>query len=169
MAWNINTSKFYVEVMSSLAFFFGKPEATESELHQSLSEAGTIEQIQKQASDVAEKAVAEKIAALQSEIKSLTDQVADAANKESVSAERIAELEASENDLSTQLKDRDATIISQAEQIKTLSGELATVKASKPVITDKDANDQGMPSVGDTKSKQKSNAMTGEQLFQHFN
>ena len=94
--WEIGKSKFYKEIMSSLATFFGKEEATEAELHQELKDSGTIESINAKALEAAEAAVSDKL--------------------------KQAETKAA--DLQTQIDTLSATVTDQQTQIETLQGEV---------------------------------------------
>ena len=98
--WEIGKSKFYKEIMSSLATFFGKEEATEAELHQELKDSGTIESINAKALEAAEAAVSDKLkeaetkaADLQTQIETLQGEVTEKDNTIATQNTKITELQ----------------------------------------------------------------------------
>ncbi len=140
--WNASASKFYSEIMTGMAAFFGlnADERTEAELHQQLTEAGSLEEIRavalKEANDMVQAQMAEfqtKLDALQTGFDSLKT---DAESK----AEQVEQLTADLETVREQLTEKDTEVAGHLEQIKTLSGTVATLKAGKPIEQAKSAN-----------------------------
>jgi len=121
--------------MNGLAAFFGvnAEETTEAELHQKLIEVGTLESIRAAATKEANDAVTAQMTDFQTKLDALTAQVegltADATEK----AEKVGELETDLETVRGQLTAKDGEIEAHLSQIKSLSGEMAGLKAGKPV------------------------------------
>lgn len=133
--WNASASKFYSETMNALAGFFGlnAEDTTEAELHQHLTEAGTLENIRAAAVADANAAVQTQMANFQTQLSDLQAQLATLQADAESKGEKVTELE---NDLSAvraQLSEKDTEIEKQIGQIKTLSGTVASLQAGKPI------------------------------------
>lgn len=133
--WNASASKFYSETMNALAGFFGlsAEDTTEAELHQHLTEAGTLENIRGAAVAEANAAVQTQMADFQTQLSDLQAQLAALKTDAESKGEKVTELE---NDLSAvraQLSEKDTEIEKQIGQIKTLSGTVASLQAGKPI------------------------------------
>jgi len=157
--WDIKSSQFYKEVMTALTVFFARPEASESELHQELSDAGTLEAIKRDAMAAAEAAVSENTAQLKAQVESLGTSF-KALETEANSKDAVIE------SLNAELAEKAADLELANEKLAAVSAELATVKVSKPIFeTPKpDASlpiKEGQPKAGNT--------MTMEQLMAHMN
>lgn len=139
--------------MCGLAAHFGLDpnETTEAELHQQLTEAGTLEQIKANAVKEANDAVAAQMADFNAKLESLQSQFetikADAAAK----GEKVAALETELETVRGELTAKDEEITRNLEQIKGLSGEVATLKAGKPIEKHAPA-DESKPIPGATKA-----------------
>lgn len=133
--WNIASAKFYSEMMNGLASFFGlnADETTEAEMHQQLIEAGSLSEIRAAALKEANEAVAAQMADFKTQLETLqtsfNDLKADAESK----GEKVAELEQQLETVRGNEAAKDAAIAQHLEQIKSLSGEVATMKAGKPI------------------------------------
>lgn len=133
--WNIASAKFYSEMMNGLASFFGlnADETTEAEMHQQLIEAGSLSEIRAAALKEANEAVAAQMADFKTQLETLqtsfNDLKADAESK----GEKVAELEQQLEAVRGNEAAKDAAIAQHLEQIKSLSGEVATMKAGKPI------------------------------------
>lgn len=160
--------KFYDEVMKALRGFFGKDEATEAELHQSLLDAENMEAIQTKASAAASESVRAEMDAMKSEFAGLKDQLAalTAANEEK--ATLIANLQESVKTLTESGTEKDATIAQQAEQIKTLSGELATYKVGKPAAQAAEPVDGSIPVPSNPQGGTNARVVSGATLAKIF-
>lgn len=133
--WNIASAKFYSEMMNGLASFFGlnADETTEAEMHQQLIEAGSLAEIRAAALKEANEAVAAQMADFKTQLETLqtsfNDLKADAESK----GEKVTELEQQLEAVRGNEAAKDAAIAQHLEQIKSLSGEVATMKAGKPI------------------------------------
>lgn len=133
--WNIASAKFYSEMMNGLASFFGlnADETTEAEMHQQLIEAGSLSEIRAAALKEANEAVAAQMADFKTQLETLqtsfNDLKADAESK----GEKVTELEQQLEAVRGNEAAKDAAIAQHLEQIKSLSGEVATMKAGKPI------------------------------------
>ena len=133
--WNIASAKFYSEMMNGLASFFGlnADETTEAEMQQQLIEAGSLSEIRAAALKEANEAVAAQMADFKTQLETLqtsfNDLKADAESK----GEKVAELEQQLEAVRGNEAAKDAAIAQHLEQIKSLSGEVATMKAGKPI------------------------------------
>lgn len=145
--WNIASSRFYSEIMTSLADFFGTPDASESELHQSLQDSGTLAQIEAKANEDAVKSVDAKMNAFQSQLDALQLKCDEVIASDAAKAEQITALQTSLDASTASAAEKDALIASQAETIKTVSSELATLKVSRPTATNIAPADPGIPIV----------------------
>lgn len=140
--------KFYSEIMALAARFFGlTADATESEVHQALTEASTYEELKAKAT--AEAGVTlEKVNEITGSLETLNKQVADMQAENEGKSEQITALDTKVNDLTAALSEKDKTIEAQKAEIESLSGRLAEykVKGKAPGTGDSPApNDQGLP------------------------
>lgn len=133
--WNASASKFYSEMMNGLASFFGldAEETTEAEMHQQLTEAGSLAQIKAAALKEANDAVSAQMADFQSQLSALTAQFNDLKADADSKAEKVGELETELQTVKGQLTEKDTELELLQKQNKSLSGEVAGLKAGKPI------------------------------------
>ena len=143
--WNIASSRFYSEIMTSLAAFFGSPDASESELHQKLQDSGTLAMIEAKATEEATNAVSAKMDAFQAQLDAVQTKLDEVIASDAVKAEQITALEASLTESQTAATEKDTKITAQAETIKALSSELAGMKVSRPISTAMQPADASLP------------------------
>lgn len=164
--WDIKSSKFYTEIMGALTAFFSTPEATESELHQKLTDAGTIDAIRQEAQTAAEAACAAEIAQLNAQVTTLGDSFkaleTEAASKDAAISEQAEEAAR----LAAELETKTAEVATLTEQLAKVSGELATLKAAKPVFASTNP-DASLP-IPEQKAKP-GNAMSESELMAFMN
>lgn len=132
--WNITSAKFYSEIMNGVAAFFGlSEEATEAEIHQQLIEAGSLAEIRAAALKEANEAVAQQMADFQQKLDALQTgfdaMKADAATK----SEKVDELTEALEKVQSQAAEKDTEIESLRTHNISLSGEVAGLKAGKPI------------------------------------
>lgn len=150
--WNASASKFYSETMNALASFFGlnADETTEAELHQQLIEAGSLAQIKASAIAEANEAVQAQMADFQSQLAALQTDFATLKTDADAKAEKVLELETALETVRGEVAGKDDTIAGHLQEIKTLSGTVATLRAAK--TTDKDTPpDDSKPGIPDTR------------------
>ena len=143
--WNIASSRFYSEIMTSLASFFGMPDASESELHQSLQDAGSVAQITAKANEAATLSVSAKMDEFQTQLSAIQTKLDEVIAADAAKAEQIVLLQGSISDATAAATEKDGTLATQAETIKSLSAELAGLKVSRPLSTTPAAIDPGIP------------------------
>lgn len=133
--WNATASKFYSQIMNGMASFFGvdAEETTEAELHQKLIEAGTLENIRAEALNEANATVMAKMADFQTTLDGLQSQLTDLQTDAQSKAEKVDELETELETVKGQLSEKDGEIAGHLAQIQTLSGNVASLKAGKPI------------------------------------
>lgn len=151
--WNATASKFYSQIMNGMAAFFGMDaeETTEAELHQKLVEAGTLENMRAAALQEANDAVKAEMADFKTQLESLQTQFNDLKTDAESKGAKVTELEADLENVRTELSEKETAIAGHLDKIKTLSGEVATLKAGKP--TDKDAKpDASLPITNDQRT-----------------
>lgn len=146
MNWNPLTSKYYTAIMTSLVAFFGLGEdATEAEVHNAVSEMGTLASIKQEAIASATAAVNSQLESLQSKITALESASAQAQSEGAGTAEKLEALETSVATMQAQITEKDATIASQKEQIANLSAEVAALKVGGSVVKGGAVADEGLP------------------------
>lgn len=132
--WNATASKFYSQTMNALASFFGldAENTTEAELHQALTDAGTLEGIH---ADAAEK-VADKMTAFESQMADFNAKFSEMESRlltlQSENEERGQKIEALTGQIATlqsEIEAREAAITTHKATIAQVSGELATLRA----------------------------------------
>lgn len=133
--WSATAAKFYSEMMNSLAAFFGlnAEETTEAELHQKLIEAGTLESIRAAALNEANEAVKQQMTDFQTQLAALTAQVEGLQTDADAKTAKVAELETELETVKGQLTEKDTEIEGHLSQITALSGEVAGLRAGKPI------------------------------------
>jgi len=136
---------FYQEILTALQGFFGKPEATEAELHQQLTETKTVAAVETQAKADAAIAVKTQMDALQAGLTELQNKFGVVEASDVAKGIQITELQQNVTALTASATEKDATINAQAEQIKTLSGELAAYKVGQPVVSAAPPADPSIP------------------------
>lgn len=141
--WSATASNFYNEIMGGLANFFSLDanETTEAELHQKLTEAGTLEQIKANAVKDANDAVAAQMADFNAKLESLQTQFEALQSDAQSKGEKVAALETELETVRGEITAKEAEIARNLEQIKGLSGEVATLKAGKPIEKHAPADD----------------------------
>ena len=166
--WNIKGAHFYSQIMNQACAFLGltADETTEAEVHQAITEAGTLEGVRTQA--VSEMEL--KMSGFAASLSALTEEVATMRGQMSEKDKAIESLEAAALVAQQASTDALGVIAAKEAQIKSLSGEVANLKAAKPTekTTPVDENIQ-MPSEGNASkgggrsisSKDLANAMSG--------
>lgn len=143
--WNIASSRFYSEIMTSLSAFFGTPDASESELHQKLQDSGTLANIEAKATEDATNAVNAKMDAFQTQLDAVQTKLDEVIAADAVKAEQITALEANLTESQAASGEKDAKINAQAETIKSLSADLAGFRVSRPTSTSTQPADESIP------------------------
>lgn len=161
--------KFYDEMLAALRGFFGKAEATEAELHQSIVDAETVESLAVKANAAAAESVRADMDALKTSFADLKTQFEAVQAADTQKAEMITQLQDGIESLKTSLTEKDATIAQQAEQIKTLSGELADYKVGKPTSQAAPPADPSIPVPANAEGAGKARVITNEQFAALFN
>ena len=133
--WNTSASKFYSEMMNGLASFFGldAEETTEAEVHQKLTEAGSLAEIRAAALQEANDAVSAQMTDFQGQLSALTSQFNDLKADADAKATKVDELETELKTVKGQLSEKDTELAGLKSQNQSLSGEVAGLKAGKPV------------------------------------
>lgn len=154
--------KLYDQILSGLRSFFGMPEATESELHQTLADAGTMEQIK-------EKANADAKAEIQASLDDMQEKIN--ANTESVNGlkSEVEGLKQELSDAKSALTAKETELTESKKQVETLSGELASLKvegASKKETTKADEGVKTETVKSDNKSAKVISNETFAAMFQ---
>lgn len=158
--WNATASKFYSQTMNALASFFGldAENTTEAELHQALTDAGTLESIHAEA---AEK-VADKMTAFESQMADFNAKFSEMESRllalQSENEERGQKIEALTGQIATlqgEIEARESAITAHKATIAQVSGELATLRATRIGQTDAPPDTSlQMPGSGKTTAKQ---------------
>ncbi len=134
--WNATASKFYSQTMNALASFFGldAENTTEAELHQHLTDAGTLESIH---ADAAEK-VSAKMDAFETQMADFNTKFSEMENRLSIlqseNEERGQKIEALTEQIATlqsEIEARETVISAHKATIAQVSGELATLRATR--------------------------------------
>jgi len=168
--WNATASKFYSPIMNALASFFGSDaeNTTEAELHQALTDAGTLESIH---TDAAEK-VADKMTAFESQMADFTAKFSDMESRllalQSENEERGQKIEALTGQIATlqgEIEARETAISAHKATIAQVSGELATLRATRIGQTDAPP-DASLELPGSGKPTAKQNIMTMGDVLQ---
>ena len=167
--WSASASKFYNEMMNGLASFFGLDanETTEAELHQQLTEAGSLSEIRATATKEANEAVAAQMADIQTQLAALTTKVGDLETDAEAKAAKVSELETDLETVRGQLAEKDTQLAEKDKQIATLSGEVATMKAGKP-LDKAHAIDNSIP-VRETKTGGNARVISMKELIGELN
>lgn len=139
--WNATASKFYSQTMNALAAFFGlnAEDTTEAELHQHLTDAGTLEGIH---TDAAER-VAAKMDAFETQMADFNAKFSEMEDRLSAlqteNEERGQKIEALTGQIATlqgEIEARETAISAHKATIAQVSGELATLRATRIGQTD---------------------------------
>ena len=145
--WNIKGAHFYSQIMNQVCDFLGltADETTEAEVHQAITEAGTLDSVRAQA--VSEMEL--KMSGFEASLSALTDEVATMRGQMSEKDTAIEALEAAALVAQQASAETLGVIAAKEAQIKSLSGEVANLKAAKPTekTTPLDANIQ-IPNEG---------------------
>lgn len=141
--WSATSAKFYSELMNGLASFFGlnAEETTEAELHQQLTEAGSLQQIKSAAMQEATAAVQAKMEDFSAQLAALQTRFDALETDAQAKGEKVAELEGELETVRGQLAEKETAVAGHVAQIKTLSGEVASLKAGKPIDKHTPADD----------------------------
>ena len=133
--WNASASKFYGEIMNGLCAFFGLDanETTEAEMHQQLADAGSLEQIKETAKNEATSAVAAQMTEFTNSLAALQTQFDALKVDTEAKAGKIAELETQLEAVNGAIAEKETSIATHKATIVSLSGELAGLKAGKPI------------------------------------
>ena len=128
--WNIKGAHFYSQIMNQACAFLGltAEETTEAEVHQAITEAGTLDSVRTQA--VSEMEL--KMSGFEASLSALTEEVATMRGQMSEKDKAIEALEAAALVAQQASTDALAVIAAKEAQIKSLSGEVANLKAAKP-------------------------------------
>lgn len=164
MDWNIKASKFYAEIMDGLTAFFGLSDATEAELHQHLSGAGTMEQVK--ASAVAE--MQTQFDGFKTQLQSLTEKVEGLTTALTEKEFEIGGLADQVAALTNEASEKDKTIAAHVATIKSLSANVALLKAGKDIGRET-VPDASLELPRETAKQMGGNVMTTKQLLELFN
>lgn len=131
--WDIKNSKFYAEIMGGLARLLGlnSESATEAELHQALSEAGTIAEIKASAQSEAEQAVKVQMDVLTANIDALTKAQETFSAKLSEAQGQVDEINAQMGSIRSELEGKTKELADKTKEVETLSGEVAALRAGR--------------------------------------
>lgn len=151
--WNVNNSKFYAQMMDSLAAFFGlkSEDTTEAELHQKLTEAKTQTELAEKAKAEGLAAAAAELEKVKAEVVRLTSELETATTGQTTLSEQIATLNAEKTKLSSDLAAANATIAAKVAEMNTLAAEVARLTAGKKPGGSGENDDEeelGKPPVG---------------------
>ena len=131
--WDITKAKFYSEIMESVASFFGKPDATEAELHDHLQGQDTLAAQLEAAT--ATNGLAEKLETLTAKVDGMAAQIESLETELAARDTRIADLETQVSGLETALADKDneiATLKTRHDaEVKALAGQVSALKAGR--------------------------------------
>lgn len=123
--------KLYDQLIIGLRSFFGMAEATESELHQAIADAGTIDQIK-------DKAKADAKAEFEATISDLSSKVDATAQSVTELQAEVASLRADLEAANDKVQAKEAELEASNGKVTQLSGELAKLKvdgaALKPTV-----------------------------------
>lgn len=138
--------------MNALAAFFGlnADETTEAELHQQLVDAGSLAQIKAAAIAEANEAVQAQMEDFKTQLAALQSDFAALKTDADAKAEKVSELETALETVRGEVAGKDTEIAGHLQEIKTLSGTVATLRATK--TTDKNAPpDDSKPGIPEAK------------------
>jgi len=162
--------KFYSEIIALCGRFFGIADATETEIHQALTEAKTYEELKTDALKEAGLTL-DKINDVSAKVEAMTTEMSEMKAENATQAEKIEGLGALAKDLGAAIQLKDETIAKQLEKIDALSQDLAGYKvvstpAGVPVVP--------MPSgesiaVKDTPRSTQRQVVSNEQFKEMFN
>ena len=160
--WDIKNSKFYSELTAGFLKFFGRSaeNTTEAELHNLVTEAGTLEEIKANAKAEAEADVTAKFSDFQTQLNGLSEKLTAMETAASEKDGKIGELEASVAEMQAKATEKDATIQAQVDKINALSGELASLKAGKPLAEQAPPADGGLAIPASEPNTKKANVLT---------
>jgi chromosome segregation ATPase len=150
--------KLYDQILTGLRSFFGMAEASESELHQALADAGTIDQIK-------EKAQANAKAEFETMVNDLNAKVS--ANTDSVNGlkSEVEQLKTELAETKEALKAKVDELESANQKVASLSGELAEMKvegASKKQVV---KADEGVKTETEKQQNNKSTKVISNDAF----
>lgn len=150
--------KFYTQILTALAAFFSMPDASESELHQALADAGTLDQIK-------EKAKADAKAEFETMVNDLNAKVS--ANTESVNGlkSEVEQLKTELAETKEALKAKVDELDAANQKVASLSTELADLKvegASKKQIV---KADEALTTEAEKKENNKSSKVISNSDF----
>lgn len=152
--------KLYDSILTSLRTFFGMVEGTESELHQALADAGTLEQMQ-------DKARADAKAEFEAVVSDLTAKVG--ANTEALDGLK-AEMDTLKADLKAAqdaLAEKQTALEASEAKVTAVSTELADLKVAK--AAQKTAKlDEGVKTETEKTEQSGKNVITGEAFMAMF-
>jgi len=145
--FNASNSRFYSQIMESLAGFFGlkAEDTTEAELHQRLTEAETQ-------TALAEKAKADGLAAAAEEVNTLKTQLATLTAEKAAAEETTTDLQAAitmlterATALESDLTAANSALAAKVKEVNTLAGEVARLTAGKlPKGAEESDGDDGL-------------------------
>ncbi len=164
--FDIKNSKFYAEIMGGLSRFFGLESATEAELHQTLTEAGTLADIKANAASEANAAVASQMTAFQTQLDALNEKFTAAEASDAEKTGKITELSSALDTLIETVAQKDTVISNQTAQIASLSGELAALKAGKPLANAVPAPADPAPPIPQNARQSNASVMTMGDFFE---
>ena len=154
--------KLYDSILSGLRAFFGMAEASESELHQALADAGTLDGIK-------EKAKADAKAEFETTLNDLNAKIS--ANAEAVDGVK-AEVESLKTDLKTAqdaLAEKEAELEASKAKVVQLSSELAELKVAKASIKTVEAVDEGVKTETPKQAANGQKVISNEAFLSMFN
>lgn len=123
--------KFYTDIIALCGRFFGIKDATEAEVHQALQEAKTYEELKADA--IAEAGVTlDKLNEVSAKLESMTTEMEAIKADNTGQAEKIEAWEAKTKELTEAVEQKDKVIAGHVEQIGVLSKELAGFRVEKP-------------------------------------
>lgn len=133
--------KLYEEMVAGLRGFFGKPDATESELQQALADASTVDQLKAAIKAEIEGGISDAQAALEAKVNGLTESLQNTQAEVAQLREDLAKAQAEIADKDKQLAEKDG-------QIAQLSADLAKARASAGQKTAAPPTDPAPPAPG---------------------
>lgn len=162
--------KFYAEIIAGLRAFFNMPEATESELHQTLIEAKTYDELKADAIKEAG-ATMEKLNEVSDKVNAMTAEMDTMKADNEAKGTQIEGLEERVRELTTATNAKDETISKYTAEIENLSTQLSTFKVkAAPAGSPKEALPAGESLAVQDAPKQKVNRqeITNEQMRELF-
>lgn len=154
--------KLYTSILAMLSTFFGMADASESELHQALAEAGTLDEIK-------DKAKADAQANFETKVNDLNEKIT--ANAEAVGKLK-AEVDTMFQDLTAArqaLEAKDGELAASQKKVTDLSTELADLKVAKAATKQVEKADEGLKTETEKQTKKDQKVISNEAFMSMFN